>query len=370
GSEKGYFNAYFYPQDSSYGYRSSGYIYTSFRKTAKLWWGPFQGGHGAVYATIDGQSDGYPIAECDNASRVIKYVAVLGYCYSSYDVVEMRVHDIRVIADLNRHDPTVQNPSMSRELDGTREGVVTADGRDAADAAMTRATDQYVRVFWSTDHGWPVLNLQVLNPVDTTVTLLHLGIDILNVVTLYRSTIDEWVLDAIAYAGNKVGYVMAVLTELVEMGIELLSVTIAMRYALAAWALVDTVKFLDLSMTSLVSSIAVATLLTAVFLGTAYSLTAAVVEVFGYPEAGVVWTIVLVQALVCMGLWLLGKTNLDALAHDMLRVYGLLCFLYGPFPDPTFVVFSAPWLDWATILFLLGTVALAAGNIYYYFTLA
>ncbi|MHA1652536.1 MAG: hypothetical protein ACTSYX_12915 [Candidatus Thorarchaeota archaeon] len=36
-SEKGYLNAYFYPQDSSSGYRSSGYIYSSFRKTAELW---------------------------------------------------------------------------------------------------------------------------------------------------------------------------------------------------------------------------------------------------------------------------------------------------------------------------------------------
>ncbi|MHA1741898.1 MAG: hypothetical protein ACTSVD_07395 [Candidatus Thorarchaeota archaeon] len=53
--------------------------------------------------------DGAPLAECDNASRVIKYVAVLGYCYSSYDVVEMRVHDINVVADFNRHDPTLSD---------------------------------------------------------------------------------------------------------------------------------------------------------------------------------------------------------------------------------------------------------------------
>ncbi|RLI58677.1 MAG: hypothetical protein DRO93_09455 [Candidatus Thorarchaeota archaeon] len=41
GSERGYLNAYFYPQDSSSGYRSSGYIYSSFRKTGKLWCEPF-----------------------------------------------------------------------------------------------------------------------------------------------------------------------------------------------------------------------------------------------------------------------------------------------------------------------------------------
>ncbi|RLI47705.1 MAG: hypothetical protein DRO73_11230, partial [Candidatus Thorarchaeota archaeon] len=48
GATKGWFNVYFYPQDSSYGYCSSGYIYSSSRKTAELCWGPFQGGYGAV----------------------------------------------------------------------------------------------------------------------------------------------------------------------------------------------------------------------------------------------------------------------------------------------------------------------------------
>ncbi len=102
--------------------RSSGYVYSSFRKTAELWWGPYQGGHGAVYASIDGQSNGYPIAECDNASRVIKCVAILGYCYSSHDVVEMRVHDIRVVADLKRRDATAANSSERVVSNGPSSG--------------------------------------------------------------------------------------------------------------------------------------------------------------------------------------------------------------------------------------------------------
>lgn len=46
--------------------RGSGYIYTSFQKTAKVWWGPWQGGDGAIYSTIDGSGSGYPIAEVNN----------------------------------------------------------------------------------------------------------------------------------------------------------------------------------------------------------------------------------------------------------------------------------------------------------------
>ncbi|MHA2033974.1 MAG: hypothetical protein ACTSX3_01580, partial [Candidatus Thorarchaeota archaeon] len=162
GSERGYFNVYFYPQDSSYGYRSSSYIYSSFRKTAELWWGPFQGGHGAVYATIDGQSYGYPIAECDNSSRVIKYMAVLGYCYSSHDVVEMRVHDIRVVADLSRHDPTASVSDEPEPYDGTHEGKADAGPRRILSIASQNRADNALnegatapQPYWT--GPWPLL---------------------------------------------------------------------------------------------------------------------------------------------------------------------------------------------------------------------
>jgi hypothetical protein len=35
-----------------------------------------------------------PFGECDNASQVIKYVGILGYRYSSYNLVDMRIQDI------------------------------------------------------------------------------------------------------------------------------------------------------------------------------------------------------------------------------------------------------------------------------------
>ena len=181
GSEKGYLNVYFYPQDSSYGYCSSGYIYSSFRKTAKLWWGPFQGGHGAVYATIDGQSDGYPIAECDNASRVIKYVAILGYCYSSYDVVTMRVHDIRMVADLSRHDPTAPDSEEPVELDGMAEGVSeAAESSPAVQHIVDLCVEvwNHVATWW--EGWWPRLHMSVsFSTAAGGTVVLHLSVDIL-----------------------------------------------------------------------------------------------------------------------------------------------------------------------------------------------
>ena len=98
GSKKSYFKVYFFPQNGGSHYQSSGYIYNSgFTKTGKLWWDDGFGGDGAIYSTIDGSGDAYPIGECDNASRVNKYAVLLGYRYSHHNLVDMRIHDINVI---------------------------------------------------------------------------------------------------------------------------------------------------------------------------------------------------------------------------------------------------------------------------------
>jgi len=160
-------------------YQGSGFIYFALKKAARLWWGPFQGGHGAVYASIDGQSDGYPIAECDNASRVIKYVAVLGYCYSSYDVVTMRIRDITVIADLDRHDPAVPDPDATVAFDGTCDGCAETrqslliDTEELQDTVVSHMT-----AYWT--GPWPVYHV-VFNwiPIPCALIKLHFGFDFL-----------------------------------------------------------------------------------------------------------------------------------------------------------------------------------------------
>ncbi len=62
-----------------------------------------------------------PTSNLNGVLRV-KYVVILGYQYSSYNLVSMRIHDINVVADLTRHDPTVQTPDEPVAYDGTVDG--------------------------------------------------------------------------------------------------------------------------------------------------------------------------------------------------------------------------------------------------------
>jgi len=178
GSTKGYFNLYYYPQDSASAYRSSGYIYTSFRKTGKLWWGEYDGSpQGAIYGSIDGSGSSYPIAECDNASRVIKYVAILGYRYYSYNLVEMRIHDINVVADLRRHNPIDPNQEQLDELEGGATGNPRTKNAIEGYGTLGAAA---VTPSWT--GPWPLLHL-VCNYVYSVITLVfHVTVDLLDTV--------------------------------------------------------------------------------------------------------------------------------------------------------------------------------------------
>ncbi len=102
GDDKGYYYVYFYPQNGGSSNQHITDIQGSFEKTGKLWWDESSGGQGAIYSTIDGSGSGVPISECYNASRVIKYVVLLGYQYSTYPIVDMRIQDINVVADPNK----------------------------------------------------------------------------------------------------------------------------------------------------------------------------------------------------------------------------------------------------------------------------
>jgi hypothetical protein len=100
GVTKGYFTACFYPQEGGSYSLGTDYIYTSFKRTAKLWWGSYPGDEGSIFASVEGVDGFTKLAECDNASRVIKYAVLLGYRYSGYTLADMRIHDIYVEADL------------------------------------------------------------------------------------------------------------------------------------------------------------------------------------------------------------------------------------------------------------------------------
>jgi len=132
---------------------------------------------------IDCQSDGYPIAECDNSSRVIKYVAILGYCYSSCDLVETRVHDIRVVADLNRHDPMAANLGERIVSDATSGGYQPSTSAVEFVTTLVNALMTESSMWWT--GWWPVLHVRCSRSTGSGgVCTLQIGIDILAVTTL------------------------------------------------------------------------------------------------------------------------------------------------------------------------------------------
>ncbi|MGV9169816.1 MAG: hypothetical protein ACOC38_07755 [Promethearchaeia archaeon] len=190
GIEKGYFKVYFYPQDSSGNSQSSGYIYSSFTKTGKLWWGEFDGApQGAIYSSIDGQGSSYPRANCDNASRVIKYVGILGYRYKSYNLVDMRIHDINVVADLNAENPNAPEPGEPVEYDGTIQGYEPDSEAISFVDLLADSANANTESWWT--GPWPVLHTRTLGVLSSGASYSYeISTDILGSSQLEGMTID------------------------------------------------------------------------------------------------------------------------------------------------------------------------------------
>ncbi len=146
------------------------------------------GGDGAIYSSIDGSGDAYPIGDCDTASRVIKYVVVLGYRHSHYNLVDMRIHDINVEADLNAHDPNASNPEDLVEFDGTPEGYSegATDGTKDANNAEQLAIDSLTAEWLG---PWPALLLTATMDIGTFSFIIQMVVDILGSLTLYSMSL-------------------------------------------------------------------------------------------------------------------------------------------------------------------------------------
>ncbi len=280
--------------------------------------------------------------------------------------LEMGADNMKVVADLTRHDPDEPDPDEREESDGTRGGAVSSEEQARAGAAIADATGQLVKMFWTLNIGWPVLNLQVLNPVDTTGVLLHLGIDLLKVITVYTCIVEDWLFNLIGSTGDKVEYINALIAEMYENVVNFVLITVFMDFALAGWVSVDTLMFADVSRAALVAAAVAATVLTCTFVATAYSLTATAIEIFGYPEAGVVWLMVLGGAISALLALLSGKLASVAgsiaskLIPRLIRIYEVLASMSGShiaIDTSDLLCLSDPRFSWATLSFLLGTVA-------------
>ncbi len=180
-SQKGYFVTHFYAKNGESFSQGPVYVYDQgFTKTGKLWWDGFQGGNGAVYSRIDGQGDQYPIGECDDASRIIKYVVIQGDRFKSDALLQLRVHDINVVADLNRHDPTAPDPEEPQEFDGTVEGA----NNELLAEPTTQSAESYIQVWWDPDSWWPILHELTEFYIDAILYTIHYAVDLLESIQL------------------------------------------------------------------------------------------------------------------------------------------------------------------------------------------
>ncbi|NWF94812.1 MAG: hypothetical protein HXY34_01585 [Candidatus Thorarchaeota archaeon] len=94
---------------------------------------------------------------------------ILGQRVDYYSLVDMRVQDINVVADLNRHEPNAPNPTEPAEHDGT--GSPTSPQQAGADVRLTQAA-RCLTVYWT--GWWPLLHMVVVHELahpQTTLTL-------------------------------------------------------------------------------------------------------------------------------------------------------------------------------------------------------
>ncbi|RDE14479.1 MAG: hypothetical protein C4K49_07675 [Candidatus Thorarchaeota archaeon] len=172
---------YYFQNGASYS-QTSGNIYTNFKKTAKIWWDPWPGGAGAIYSTIDSSGSGYPIAEVNNCSRIIKYVVTVGQRYSSYTLVDMRVHDINAAADLTRHNPTAPDPE---ESDGT--APTPECGQEEGEQTLSLLSVS-LEAYWALVNFWPRLFLELVDVIETVFNVL-ISVDILGDIQVHTLSI-------------------------------------------------------------------------------------------------------------------------------------------------------------------------------------
>ena len=100
---------------------------------------------------------------------MIKYVAMWGLGYCSYNLVQMRIDDINVVADLNEHDPNAPSvppptqdpsPQESQDYDGTASPTLSESSHVSLDLSSAMAQ---VICYWT--GPWPLLHVVINQPV-------------------------------------------------------------------------------------------------------------------------------------------------------------------------------------------------------------
>jgi hypothetical protein len=126
----------------------------------------------------------------DNASRVIKYVVALGYRADSYNLVDLRIHDINVVADPNKRLPSVPDPVGS---DGTSEGLYEGSIHDLPIPTLEDILSDVVQ--WWTG-WWPELHTRFEQTTSDGQSIIYqekcdlLGHSVVEATSLHASNVD------------------------------------------------------------------------------------------------------------------------------------------------------------------------------------
>ena len=166
---------------------------------------------------------------CDNASRVIKYVMLLGYRYSHYNLVDMRIHDINVEADL-----TTLDPNAPESCDGTTQGIAKeSDTTKANDDSETSAQSCYKGEWKGLRPTYHIKGYHLATVV------LHIAIDILLTITLVTETIFHWFESLFDVDSATFEFIVGLVLEVLQDGVVFVATQCLLFTSLCAFLVFD-----------------------------------------------------------------------------------------------------------------------------------
>ena len=103
----------------------------------------------------------------------------------------MRIRDITVIADLNRHDPMAPNPDAPVESDGTYSGVDPSSGNThhALDLGQTFHSE-HVTGEWELEDYWPWYHIWIQVLYGSMLQIIHFALDVIGNKRLVSLSLD------------------------------------------------------------------------------------------------------------------------------------------------------------------------------------
>jgi hypothetical protein len=123
---------------------------------------------------------------CDNALRVGSYVVVMGQGYASNPLLDMRIHDITVVADPNRHAPAAPDPVGA---DGTPEGYSPSSAAVSFVEMLIAMATANTYSWWT--GWWPVLHSRTTGTLASGGTYAYqMAVDLLSITVLEDFVVD------------------------------------------------------------------------------------------------------------------------------------------------------------------------------------